>query len=1314
MPVNAAKKIMFQGLRLTLFTMLVITALYVSVGRIATSALGKMQDEIVTLINNSTGLDLSIGQLQGSWSYVNPKVNVSRLLIGGASAPAILVENVAFEFSTFLSLLERSPVFTEITIDGLSLTVEERSKGVWRVKGLPEGDGNFNFKLLLNSAAHIEALSLNKLDMKLVSTRASYRVTNEDARPLQIIKDDDQRTVSLPLTIEKILGATTLEQNKMQILGTYTGDFREAKGLAANLYIQVQNIQLVDFIPTMKIRDYQLVSADVGGEIWLNFHDSEFDVVAKINSPQVKLSRADKEVNLLEDANLTIRVLGSTIDQKVQMKLSEAGAMFAGEFFSLTDVDLAAEHSENGYLVAGRLSEVDIGEILESISNVDYEAGILSDRAREALVKMKPRGLLKDIAFYVDSSAEEPDMKLVSSIRGVRLDAYLGSPGISNLDGLVSLSAERGYIDIDNHSYSMQFASMFEMGWPFDSARGRLNYFYKEGVLQFNSGLLELIKGDLSAYGKLHINLPPVREDQTWGLVIGIEDGDLVDAYRYLPKTLSPDFLSWIKGAVHVGRVEEAALLFHGSLFRDAPKIRKVYELYLDINGTTLDYQEEWPKVSNLDALVYVNNNGVSSIGATGTMLGSEVTNAVVTVPMPPAGQIDSVHISGSFQGPVSDGIRVLNETPLSELTGRLAEQWSGSGSLAGSIKLEVPLGPRSGEATIARVSVLLEGNELVMPRFDLTVSELQGELEYETVTGVSAEQFTGVLLSEPIVGSIYSIQEADSGEVTIEIGGKVDVLDLYNWSNQVLLTSAHGKLEYDAEIHVPFGGVGDKVYVEATSSLKGVEIDMPYPIRKPDLGTEIESYYRQTVMDDGFRIDFSMEEKIQGSLQVENEIVVGGNLNFGESRLAAISYDDVTVTGHLGEVSFEEWDQFLKGMDKGSDVSLESEIVDTLDSINLTVGLLDLYSFEMPDSKLEIVRADSSWEIQLVNRNMSGSMLSPDDDLLPLVVDLEYLRFFEEDSAADGGDPFEDAIPQEMLAVDFTTRELTVEGEEYGSWAFEFRPNATGATFENLMASLKGMEIAEPSSAYWNFTDGVHNSGYSGLVTTQDLGLMLEQWGYASSIEGNDFNFQTDVKWTGSPAMVDMDIVKGSVQVRGKKGRFVQAETGTATLKLLGIFDFNQLGRRLRFDFSDVLDEGYSFDKITGQVSLNKSEMEVTSPMVIQSSGSQFKIGGRANLNSGELDGDMIVTLLVGKNLPWYAAYSAIVTGPLIGASVLLAQKIFENQINQMASSKYKVTGTIDEPDIVFVSFFDDSVRETSAPSQAVKVVKPVELDEI
>ena len=161
-----------------------------------------------------------------------------------------------------------------------------------------------------------------------------------------------------------------------------------------------------------------------------------------------------------------------------------------------------------------------------------------------------------------------------------------------------------------------------------------------------------------------------------------------------------------------------------------------------------------------------------------------------------------------------------------------------------------------------------------------------------------------------------------------------------------------------------------------------------------------------------------------------------------------------------------------------------------------------------------------------------------------------------------------------------------------------------------------------------------------------------------------------------------------------------MQADPGAA-LKLLGIFDFAQLGRRLSFDFSDVVQKGGSFNKVTGATNLNKGKISILEPIVIEGSSSNFKIAGSVDLNTRELDNDMIVTLRVSKNLPWYAAYSAVATGPLAGLGVLLAQRVLKSQINQVSSAKYTVSGTIESPKIELHSLFNDSIETRTDSAQ-------------
>ena len=146
-----------------------------------------------------------------------------------------------------------------------------------------------------------------------------------------------------------------------------------------------------------------------------------------------------------------------------------------------------------------------------------------------------------------------------------------------------------------------------------------------------------------------------------------------------------------------------------------------------------------------------------------------------------------------------------------------------------------------------------------------------------------------------------------------------------------------------------------------------------------------------------------------------------------------------------------------------------------------------------------------------------------------------------------------------------------------------------------------------------------------------------------------------------------------------------------------MGIFDFASIGRRLRLDFSDVVEKGFEFTEIKGLTSFNHGHIRLTQPIEIDGSTGRFAVGGEVDLKAGTLNNEMIVTLPVTRTLPWYAAISA---GPLSGIGVMFAQKLLEKQMGQIdkvSSAKYKVSGTIDEPNIEFVSPFSNKLGETS-----------------
>ena len=78
-----------------------------------------------------------------------------------------------------------------------------------------------------------------------------------------------------------------------------------------------------------------------------------------------------------------------------------------------------------------------------------------------------------------------------------------------------------------------------------------------------------------------------------------------------------------------------------------------------------------------------------------------------------------------------------------------------------------------------------------------------------------------------------------------------------------------------------------------------------------------------------------------------------------------------------------------------------------------------------------------------------------------------------------------------------------------------------------------------------------------------------------------------------------------------------------------------------------------------------------------------------------------MVVTLPLSSSLPWYAFWLAS-TNPATAAGVLLGREVFKRQIEALASARYRVTGTLEEPKPSFVGIFTGDFAPESPDATA------------
>ncbi len=1274
----------------TMLLALVLVATYVSVGRIIVGNIDGFRVEIEQSLSKLLNTAVSIAAIDGTFRRLDPQIYVDRLVVGDPNLPVAAIAHVTARVDALASVRERRVVLRDVNIEGLSFTLRQQVDGTWNVDGMSRGDGSgLNLDPLLTALGHLQFLGLSGVDIEVKGQAQSFHLSNQADKAFELVEVGGNKHLTLPLSIQR---AGDVASN-FELLGRFRGDPR-ANDFFADLYLRLPPIDLTDFLPratgSIQVSEFMLE-----GELWLTASDGRFDLRALPRVNRLAVAHGTGDTALIAKLSARLHAAGA-FDDDIQVSVAALEGTVGTEPWSMSGINVGMHRGSDNVTLAAELPAVDVAALTRALLGIGSSLTVIDEKTIAAIREIDPGGKLTDALVTASFSENEPVLRLAARINDGHLQPWRGSPGISSLNAFVLATPDEGYIEVHNERFLLEFAPMFAEPWPFDSGRGRVYYQRTTEFVRIYSDLIHFKDHGVTASGRFSLNLPPEKSERTWALEVGIEDADLKDVRRYLPDTLSDNLSSWLKEAIIAGKVKRAGLLFHGPIGKEANAAYKLFELHFDVADATLAYHPIWPQVERLNAGIYVGNWGVYSGDARGSVLNNAFHDGVVNVAYGTLSPADTVLIEAAMVGGLADGLRLLTETPVSAAIGHIADDWHGEGALAGTLRLDIPIGGRQGEAVDADVVVDLNQDKLRMPAFDLDVAALSGRIRYQSVSGLSSPGFTAALFGKAVTGSIVSDVTEEGGTVAVAIEGEVDVSDLYAWSKQPVLTFADGVAAYRAAVHVPYGGVEHRPFVEVWTDLSGVATHLPPPIGK-HREESLPFRYRQTFLQSGTQIDFDLGELTHASFLAESGAVRGGRFHFGREPMGVVAYDKMRISGDLDELDYDEWKRVTRDLDQQSEVSLHSAIESSVDSIDLNVKELSAMGLSLDRVTTRITRDLNHWNIRLNNDVLAGEVRVPDQDHQPLVISLDYLRLHSEDKGQKD-DPLLEIKPSDLVDVDISVDKLELNGDDFGSWSFDFRPTATGAVLEHLTAQVKGLSVGSDSVVTWRDQGGVHSARFDGAVQVHDLGQALRQWGFASSIEGQEFKFDAGVSWQGSPAMISAERLSGLIHLREGSGRFVQAESGTGALKLLGIFDFASLSKRFRFDFFDVVQSGLTFTEIKGSARFDQGIVHVVDPIVIVGAGSTFKVGGSLDLKTNSLDNDMIVTLPVSRNLPWYAAYSAIVTGPLVGAGVWLAQKVFETQINQMTSAKYRITGTVDKPIIEFDSIFSDSVREAPA----------------
>ena len=841
-------------------------------------------------------------------------------------------------------------------------------------------------------------------------------------------------------------------------------------------------------------------------------------------------------------------------------------------------------------------------------------------------------------------------------LNGVSTSNYRGVPEVANGCGILHGHLRALQIDFQCEAVRFGLPQYFDESWDYDFASGDVTFWFDPGYLGMR-GDVEVAAGGAVVSGGFALTRP---RDPLEGrfVLLGLADGVGVGLIkRHLPQELGSDLKDWLQSSLEAGQLNAASTVYHGhTKTRPGVRNRRFEVAGLVVDGRVA-YHADWPAAQALRGSITITGEETRGRVVEGVVFGGEIWDSDIRVPLS-GGYVD---VALSAQAAAARALDFVRSTPLADELYFVSDSWRGDGVLGIEGSLRIPIDDNFDQIDLD-LAFDLKDVSLDLVDLRLLFWGLNGSARFQSPHYLSATAVEGSLFGFPIHISAAASEEAN----ILYFRGRGAMADIYRILDTHDFPVAAGVFGFDARL-AAFVDPSRSPELTVDSDGVGIAVNLPPPLHKP--AAQARRLDIKLVFDDDYTRADVRGQTFAGWFHTRDGVLARGGIGIGvpPGRPDSLS-SHIRLSGHMETVRLE-----------GDASRLMPEAVPwRLD--DLSVGTVWLDDMELTDVSLNGVAGMGEAAIGIESNEVRGTFVLNGEE--PVLVSLDEVRFSAEES---DGDLLDVSVFDHVPAADVTIARVLVGDDPYGTWQFGIRPDDSVIRLTGLVGDIKGIHIEAVDDLVW--AAETDTSYFDGRLTAGDLSLVLPQWGYAPSVESTTVDIEAAVGWPGSPLNFELDALTGSIRMAIDTGRFVDIDDA-AGAKILALLNFANITRRLQLDFSDVFDKGIGFDHVRANGELDEGVLSFTEPMEIRGPGSDFRINGTVDLADGTLNNEMIVTLPLSSSLPWYAVWIAA-TEPVTAVGVLVGRELFKEQIKTLSSAKYRITGTIEEPNPEFVDIF-------------------------
>ena len=801
--------------------------------------------------------------------------------------------------------------------------------------------------------------------------------------------------------------------------------------------------------------------------------------------------------------------------------------------------------------------------------------------------------------------------------------------------------------------------------------------------------------------------------------------------HRYLPSALAADARAYVRDAVQSGVVTGAQFRVKGDLhdlpfrdprqgeFRIAAQVRNVVYDYAPVRLLPTG-SKPWPALTQLNGELLFERAGMRVNQATGRLAGMPQSRVVRTDASIPDLEHAVVSVTADVHGPLTEMLGMVNSSPVAGMTSHALDAATATGTADLKLKLGLPIADI--EKSTVRGSVVLAGNDVRITPDTPLLARARGAVDFSekgfALNAVQARMLGGDARldggMQPASGAVVA-GSSDEPVLSIRAQGSLSAEGLRQARELGLVARLAERMSGSTAYTATLGMRRGVPELQVTSSLEGMAVDLPAPLRKT-AAAALPLRFENTLLPQslapagaGLRDRLQLRLGSLAALVYERDLtspqprVLRGAIGVNSGGGAGVALDSmalpdsgVAANAQVGTMDMDAWRALLDGGAGGGVVTDAETAMAYLPSVlALRAQELTLFGRKLHDVVVGGSRAGSSLRANVDAREINGYV-----EYRPAVqgsagssggVFARLARLNIPRNATTGVENLLDTQPATMPALDIVVDDMELSGRKLGRVVVD-AVNRTGAggrrdwLLNKLQVRVPEAEMSatgswSPRAGKDGAAGGVGRTSLDFNLDIKDSGDLLARFGMPDVVRRGKGRMEGQVAWDGSPLGLDYPSMSGNLNVNVESGQFLKADPGLA--KLLGVLSLQALPRRLSLDFRDIFSQGFMFDSVRGDVHLSRG-IASTSNMQMRGVNAAVLMDGSADLARETQDLRVVVVPEINAGA---AALAAGLINPAIGLGTFLAQLALRGPLTEAATREFRIDGGWAEPRINRVS---------------------------